>query len=157
MKVVMNDSAFEKKGFVISTDKSLIDFETVYSYLTNDSYWARGIKAERLKKAIEHSICFGIYHDGKQAGFARVVTDLATFAYICDVFILPDYRRHGLSKWLMQTIRQHPELQGLRRWSLATLDAHGLYEQFGFTALSKPQNWMEIFTPYEKLNQGEEK
>jgi len=157
MKIVMNDSAFAQKGFVISTDKSLIDFEAVYNYLNNDSYWAKGIQRNRLKKAIENSICFGVYHNGKQAGFTRVITDMATFAYLCDVFILPEYRRLGISKWLMQTIRQHPEFQGLRRWSLATLDAHGLYEQFGFTELSKPQNWMEIFTPYEKPDQGGKK
>jgi N-acetylglutamate synthase-like GNAT family acetyltransferase len=157
MKVLMNDDAFVKKGFTISTDKSLIDFGTVYNYLNNDSYWARGISRERLKKAIENSVCFGVYYGNKLAGFTRVVTDMTTFAYICDVFILPDYRRLGLSKCLIQTIKQHPDFQGLRRWSLATLDAHGLYEQFGFTALSRPERWMEIFTPYEKLNQGGEK
>jgi GNAT superfamily N-acetyltransferase len=108
-----------------------------------------------LKTAIENSICFGVYRHDKQAGFARVITDKATFAYICDVFILPAYRRSGLSKWLMQTIIRHPELQGLRRWSLATADAHGLYAQFGFTGLSKPENWMEITTPYKKQHQGE--
>ena len=157
MKTIMNDDAFTKKGFSISNDKALIDFETVYNYLSNDSYWAQGIPADRLRKAIENSICFGVYHQNKQAGFARVVTDNATFAYICDVFILADYKRLGLSKWLMQTIRQHPELQGLRRWSLATADAHGLYAQFGFTVISRPDRWMEIFTPYKKQDQGEEK
>src|SRR3978361_1963214 len=102
MKVLMNDDAFAKKGFTISTDKSLIDFDTVFAYLTNDSYWAQGITSERLQRAIENSICFGVYYGKKQAGFTRVVTDMATFAYICDVFILPEYRRLGLSKWLMQ-------------------------------------------------------
>jgi GNAT superfamily N-acetyltransferase len=153
----MNDDAFFKKGFTISTDKSLIDFETVYNYLNDESYWAQGIPAETLKRGIEHSICFGVYHQNKQAGFARVVTDNATFAYICDVFILAGYQRLGLSKWLMQTIKQHPDLQGLRRWSLATLDAHGLYTQFGFTELARPDRWMEIFAPYKKQDQGEEK
>lgn len=157
MKRIMNDEVFAQKGFIISTDKSLIDFEVVYNYLNNDSYWAKGITRERIKKAIDNSICFGVYHNGKQAGFARVITDMATFAYICDVFILPEYRRLGLSKWLMQTIKQYQEFHGLRRWSLATLDAHGLYKQFGFTELSKPQNWMEIFTPYQRTNQGGEK
>lgn len=157
MKAIMNDDVFLKKGFSISTDKSLIDFETIYHYLENESYWAKGLPAGVLKKAIENSICFGIYQQGKQAGFARVVTDRATFAYICDVFTLPDYRRLGLSKWLIQTIKQYPELQGLRRWSLATADAHGLYEQFGFTIISKPERWMEIFTPYKLQDQGGEK
>jgi GNAT superfamily N-acetyltransferase len=157
MKTIMNEDAFTKKGFSISTDKSLIDFETVYNYLNIDSYWAQGISAETLKKAIENSICFGVYYQGKQAGFARVVTDKATFAYICDVFILADYRRLGLSKWLIQTIKQHPELQGLRRWSLATVDAHGLYAQFSFEPISRPDRWMEIFTPYKLQDQGGEK
>jgi GNAT superfamily N-acetyltransferase len=157
MNTIMNDDAFAKKGYNISTDKSLINFETVYNYLSNDSYWAKNIPAERLKKAIENSICFGIYHQNKQVGFARVVTDQATFAYICDVFILADHRRLGLSKWLIQTIKQHPELHGLRRWSLATSDAHGLYAQFGFTPISRPDTWMEIFTPYKLQDQGEEK
>jgi GNAT superfamily N-acetyltransferase len=152
MKVIMNDKIFLEKGYIISTDKSLIDFDTVYHYLDKESYWAKGISTERLKRAIENSLCFGIYKDAKQAGFARVVTDKATFAYICDVFVLADHRRLGLSKWLMQTIVQRSELQGLRRWSLATADAHKLYTQFGFTPISKPENWMEIFTPY--TNQG---
>ena len=157
MKTIMNDDVFVKKGFTISTDKSLIDFETVYNYLNNDSYWAQGIAAETLRKAIENSICFGVYQHGNQAGFARVVTDKATFAYICDVFILPDHRRLGLSKWLIQTIKQHPELQGLRRWSLATADAHNLYAQFDFKPISRPDTWMEIFTPYKLQDQGGEK
>ena len=145
----MNADSFFKKGFIISTDKALIDFDTVYKYLSDDSYWAAGITADRLKKAIGNSICFGVYKDGAQAGFTRVITDQATFAYICDVFVLPEYRGLGLSKWLMQTIMEHPELQGLRRWSLATADAHGLYSQVGFVPLSRPNTWMEIFTPYQ--------
>jgi GNAT superfamily N-acetyltransferase len=150
MKTIMNDKAFLDKGYIISTDKNLIDFETVYHYLSEDSYWAKGISAERLKKAVENSMCFVILKQKQLAGFARVVTDKATFAYICDVFVLEQHRRLGLSKWLMQTITQHPELQGLRRWSLATADAHNLYAQFGFRPLSKPDVWMEIFTPYLK-------
>lgn len=148
MKVIMNDKFFQDKGYIISTDKSFIDFDAVYNYLENESYWAKGVTIERLKKAIDNSMCFGIYKDGKQAGFARVVTDKATFAYVCDVFVLDAHRGLGLSKWLMQTIREYPELKGLRRWSLATSDAHGLYQQFGFVPLSKPQNWMEVYTPY---------
>jgi len=150
MKTIINENALLEKGFIISTDKSLIDFDIVYHYLDKESYWAKGIPAERLQKAIDNSMCFGIYKENKQAAFARVVTDMASFAYICDVFVLPAYRRLGLSKWLIQSIKQHPELQGLRRWSLATLDAHELYTQYGFTPLSKPANWMEIFTPYTK-------
>jgi N-acetylglutamate synthase-like GNAT family acetyltransferase len=149
MRVIMNDEAFLKKGFLISTDKNLIDFEIVHKYLSEDSYWAAGIPAERQRKAIENSMCFGVYKNGKQIGLARVITDMATFAYICDVFILDEYRGLGLSKWLMQTIVEHPDLQGLRRWSLATADAHGLYSQFGFTPVSKPKVWMEKFKPYQ--------
>jgi GNAT superfamily N-acetyltransferase len=145
---IMNDAVFLEKGFIISTDQSLLDFEVIYSYLNGESYWARGIPAERLKNAISNSLCFGIYRQNKQVGFARVVTDKATFAYICDVFILPDSRRLGLSKWLIQTIVEYPELQGLRRWSLATADAQGLYKQFGFTEISRPERWMEKFKPY---------
>src|SRR6185312_15158681 len=143
----MNDASFTEKGFGISTDESLIDFTAVYNYLHFESYWAKGIAEETLRNAIKNSLCFGIYHQNTQAGFARVITDKATFAYICDVFILPDFRGLGLSKWLMQTIVSHPELQGLRRWSLATADAHGLYSQFGFAQVLRPDRWMEIFTP----------
>ena len=149
MHTIMNADHFLKKGFHISTDKSLLNFDLIHKYLSADSYWALGIPAERLERAIENSMCFGIYKNTKQAGFARVVTDQATFAYICDVFVLPAYRGLGLSKWLMQTICEHPELQGLRRWSLATADAHGLYSQFGFTPISRPDNWMEKFKPYQ--------
>ncbi len=151
MKVFVNDKAFLDKGFHISTDKDLLDFNVIYNYLNKDSYWAKGIPSERLKEAIAGSFCFGVYQDKVQAGFARVVTDKATFAYICDVFVLPEFRGKGLSKWLMQTITAHPELQGLRRWSLATADAHGLYKQFGFTEITRPERWMEIFTPYQAL------
>jgi N-acetylglutamate synthase-like GNAT family acetyltransferase len=148
MPVFMNDEAFIKKGYQISTDNSLLDFDTIFNYLDQQSYWAKGIPPAKLKKAIEHSLCFGVYKDGVQAGFARVVTDRATFGYLCDVFILPAYQGAGLSKWMMQTIMAHPDLQGLRRWSLATLDAHGLYKQFGFKEVSNPEVWMQIFTPY---------
>lgn len=146
----MNDRAFLEKGYSITNDKILIDFDKVYHYLEHESYWAKGITAERLKTAIENSMCFVILKQNQFAGFARVVTDKATFAYLCDVFILEEHRRLGLSKWLIQTIIQYPDLQGLRRWSLATVDAHGLYEQFGFVPLSKPERWMEIYKPYKQ-------
>lgn len=145
----MNTDTFLKKGYSISTDKSLLDFDTLYKYLSEDSYWAQGLPADSFRRSIENSMCFGVYKESNLAGFARVITDKATFAYICDVFILPGYRRVGLSKWLMQTIVEYPELQGLRRWSLATSDAHGLYSQFGFTQLTRPEVWMEKFKPYQ--------
>jgi len=157
MHTIINDAVFLKKGFQISTDKSLLDLNLIYNYLDKESYWAQGIPLERVEKAIENSFCFGIYSGSEQAGFARVITDKATFAYLCDVFVLSKYRRLGLSKWLIQTIVQHPELQGLRRWSLATADAHGLYRQFGFTELSKPHVWMEIHSPYRTIKkEGDE-
>ncbi|MCO5935045.1 GNAT family N-acetyltransferase [Mucilaginibacter sp. RB4R14] len=148
MPVFMNDEAFIKKGYQISTDKTLLDFDAIFNYLEGQSYWAKGMPPEKFKKAITHSLCFGIYRNGIQAGFARVVTDMATFGYLCDVFVLPAYQGVGLSKWLMQTIMAHPDLQGLRRWSLATLDAHGLYKQFGFTPITNTERWMQILTPY---------
>lgn len=148
----MNEAAFLKKGFYISTDKGLLNFELIYNYLDKESYWSKGIEIVKLKNAIENSMCFGVYSDKElQVGFARVVTDQATFAYICDVFIISQYRSFGLSKWLIQTILKHPSLQGLRRWLLATADAHGLYSQFGFIQVNRPDRWMEIFTPYDSL------
>lgn len=147
-KSIMNEDTFLAKGYIISNDKSCINFDRLYQYLENESYWAKGVTVDRLKRAVENSLCFVILKQEEFAGFARVVTDKATFAYICDVFVLDEHRKLGLSKWLMQTILQHPELQGLRRWSLATSDAHGLYKQFGFAPLSKPDTWMEIYTPY---------
>jgi GNAT superfamily N-acetyltransferase len=148
MPVYMNDAQFHNKGYQISTDKSLLDFDMIFSYLDGESYWAKGIPPEKLRKAIDNSLCFGVYKDNKLAGFARVVTDKATFAYLCDVFILEQYRNIGLSKWLVQTITSHPDLQGLRRFVLATLDAHELYNQFGFEQLTRADRWMEVFTPY---------
>jgi len=139
-----------KTGYTITTDKSLLDIEAIHHYLAYESYWAAGLSREKLQRSIENSICFGIYHENNTCGFARVITDKATFAYICDVFVLEPYRGKGLSKWLMQNIKEHPELNGLRRWSLATADAHNLYKQFGFAPVSKPDLWMEIFTPYVK-------
>jgi len=147
----MNDEAFLKKGFKISTDQDLLNFELIYQYLNQESYWAQGIPPETLRNAIKNSLCFGVYHHQNQIGLARVITDKATFAYLCDVFIVAEFRRLGLSKWLIQTIVNHPELQGLRRWSLATADAHGLYSQFGFTQITRADRWMEIFNPYQSV------
>ena len=145
----MNDETFLKKGYIISTEPSLLNFEVIYQYLDKDSYWSQGVPVETLRRAIANSLCFGVYKENNQAGFARVVTDYATFAYICDLFILPVYRGIGLSKWLVQSIIHHPDLQGLRRWSLGTADAHGLYSQFGFVPITNPERWMQIFTPYQ--------
>src|SRR4051812_37480517 len=126
----------------ITTDTAQFDLDAIHAYLT-DSYWAAGISKELVARSIAHSLCFGVFAGRQQIGLARVVTDRATYAYIGDVYILDAYRGQGLGKWLMTTIVAHPELQGLRRWTLATRDAHGLYEQFGFTALADPHSYME--------------
>jgi GNAT superfamily N-acetyltransferase len=126
-----------KENYLISTDTSKLDVDVIHQYLSEESYWAKGIPRTVVEKSIAHSMCFGVFDQNKQIGFARLVTDKATFAYLGDVFILPAYRRKGLSKWLMETIHAHPELQNLRRWWLGTKDAHGLYEQFGWTRITE--------------------
>jgi GNAT superfamily N-acetyltransferase len=137
----------KKDNYLISTDITKLNLELIHDFLCNTSYWSAGIPFETLKRSIENSTCFGVYDNGKQAGFARVISDLATIGYLGDVFILPEYRGRGLSKWLMECIMKHPELQGFRRWILITRDAHNLYKKFGYTELLKPQNYMEIRVP----------
>jgi GNAT superfamily N-acetyltransferase len=136
----------QKGEFSINTDKTKLDYGIIHRFL-RESYWAEGIPLKTVKKGIENSLCFGVYHQGRQIGFARVITDYATYAYLGDVFILANYRGRGLSKWLVEVITGHPELQGLRRWMLATRDAHGLYVQFGFKGLKAPDRWMEKHNP----------
>jgi GNAT superfamily N-acetyltransferase len=126
-----------KEDYLISTDKELLNIELIHDYLSQQSYWASNIPKAVVEKSIANSLCFGIYHTAAQIGFARLITDMATFAYLADVFIVPAYRGKGLSKWLMETIHAHPELQNLRRWVLGTRDAHGLYAQFGWTMLDE--------------------
>ncbi|MEQ1517706.1 MAG: GNAT family N-acetyltransferase, partial [Usitatibacteraceae bacterium] len=116
-------------------------------FLSHDSTWARGISRETVERAVQHSICFSVLHENALIGFARVISDHATVAYVGDVFVLPAHRGKGISKWLMECIRAHPNLQGLRRWMLATADAHGLYAKCGFASLSAPDRWMEIHEP----------
>jgi len=128
---------------MVSTDRELIDLDVVYGFLT-DCYWAKGIAREVVARSVENSLCFGVYRRGKQVGFARVISDYATYAYIGDVFILESFRGRGLGKWLMECLMQHPGLRGLRRWSLVTSDAHGLYARLGFKPLQKPENYMEL-------------
>ncbi len=139
-----------REDFSISSDKSKIDLDLVHGFLTK-AYWSVGISKEKVARGIKNSLCFGVYQhaaDGdRQVGFARVITDFTTFAYICDVFILEEYRGKGLSQLLMKTIMTHAELQGLRRWSLGTRDAHGVYEKFGFTKIKTPERKMEIHNP----------
>jgi len=135
-----------KDGFTISTEKEKLDINLIHSFL-NRTYWAEGISKEIIRRSIEGSLCFGVYEKDKQVGFARMITDKATFAYLADVFIIEEYRGRGLSKWLMEVIMSHPDLQGLRRMILATKDAHGLYKQFGFTPLINVDRWMHILDP----------
>ena len=146
----INESSYLDKGFEISTDKSLLDKDFIYDYLAHQSYWAKGIPRDKVETSIKESVCFGVYHHQTQIGFARVISDKSTFAYLADVFIIDTYRKQGLSKWLMQTIMAYPDFQSLRRWSLATADAHELYKKFGFESLNAPDRWMQIFTPYQK-------
>ena len=154
-----------KRGqFLISTDPARLDLDVIHEFLTN-CYWAKGIPREVVALSVEHSLCFGVY-DGigektprlakgarhgapefAQVGFARVVSDFATVAYLGDVFVLESHRGHGLGKWLMECIMRHPALQNLRRWILLTRDAHGLYSQFGFTPVKAPERYMEIHQP----------
>ena len=133
--------------FLISTNRARLDLNVVHGFLTN-SYWAKGIPRDVVARSIEHSLCFGIYEEGgAQVGFARVVSDFATVAYLGDVFVLESHRGRGLSKWLMQCIIEHPSLQNLRRWILLTRDAHELYAKFGFTPVKAPERYMELHRP----------
>ena len=146
-----------RDGFLISTDPARLDLDMIHRFLTH-SYWARGIPREVVARSIEHSLCFGIYDEGRArlprpaseagggaplAGFARVISDFATFAYLGDVFVMDAYRGRGLGRWLMESIVDHPRLEGLRRWMLVTRDAHGLYSKFGFRPVKAPENYME--------------
>jgi GNAT superfamily N-acetyltransferase len=136
---------FERKrdSFCISTDRTRLDTHAIQFYLSR-AYWCEGIPIETVAKAIDNSLCFGLFDGARQIGLARVVTDQATFAYLCDVYVLEEYRGQGLGKWLMEAVRDHPDLQNLRRFALVTRDAHGLYEKFGFTGLKDATRHMEI-------------
>jgi GNAT superfamily N-acetyltransferase len=138
---------FTKDDFLISTDKQKLDFAVIHGFLSRESYWALNIPEDVVRRSIEGSLCFGVYHQGKQVGFARLITDFATVAYLGDVFIVREYRGRGLSKWLTECITSLPELEGLRRWVLVTSDAHGLYERVGFKPLREPDRYMERRRP----------
>lgn len=134
---------YKRDQFTISNDPSRLDVDEISRFLSR-SYWADKREPTAIDKSIQNSLNFGVYDGEKLIGFARVVTDCATFAYLCDVFIHEDYRGQSIGKWMMECVIAHPDLQGLRRWMLATRDAHGLYSQFGFTPLSDPSVFMEI-------------
>ena len=132
----------------VTTDKSRFDIDTIHRFLSLDAYWSLGIPRERVEQAIANSLCFAVFDDDlRQVGFARVITDKATYAYLCDVYVLEDYQGRGLGTWFMRELMTHPDLLGLRRVGLVTRDAHRLYEKCGFTALANPDGHMEIVRP----------
>jgi GNAT superfamily N-acetyltransferase len=140
-------------NFTVSTDPGRLDLDAIHAFLST-SYWAEGIPRELLERALRNSLCFGLYEgEGRQIGFARVITDTATYAYLCDVYVLPEWRGRGLGTWMMEQVMDHSDLQGLRRFSLVTRDAHELYRPFGFAEIAAPGRHMEIARPgiYKKL------
>jgi GNAT superfamily N-acetyltransferase len=153
----------KKDEWLISTDPSLLQLDIIHNYLSKESYWAQNIPKEVVERSIKNSLCFGLYERdkqnppaGRQVGFARLITDKATFAYLADVFILESFRGKGLAKWMMEVIQSHQELQGLRRWMLGTRDAHSLYEQFGWTVLDEDtrkrfmqRHFKDVYQPKE--------
>jgi GNAT superfamily N-acetyltransferase len=136
-----------RAGLRLSTDTAEMDAGAIHTYLSGESYWAAGIPRDVVERAIRHSLCFGIFDGDAQVAFARVITDRATYAYLADVYVLRPYRGRGLSKWMMEAVLAHPELQGLRRWQLMTKDAQGLYARFGFTPPAHPDRCMERTVP----------
>ena len=144
----MTDAAgllWQKGDYSISTDNHRLNIPLIHDFISNQSYWGQGRKIEIVQRALNNSLNFGLYKNSEQIGFARVVTDYCTFAWLADVFIIDGFRGEGLSKWLMEVIMNHPQLTNMRRWVLATKDAHGLYEQFGFGRMAQPERWMERF------------
>jgi GNAT superfamily N-acetyltransferase len=137
---------WRRDGYLISTDPSRLDLARIHAVLT-ESYWAKGIPLATVERSIGHSLPFGVFEGAEQVGFARVITDRATFAYIADVFVIESHRGRGLGVWLMEAIVAHPDLQGLRRWVLLTRDAHGLYRKFGFRGLEHPDRYMDRWDP----------
>ena len=140
----------EVGDLVISTDPARMDLDVVHRYLSFTSYWAEGISRARIERAVEHSLCAGVYLGETQIGFARVVTDRATFAYFCDIFLIDEYQRKGIGKQLMTFLHELPELDGIRRWHLSTKDSHAFYEKHGWTRTDGSGHWMEIVRPYVK-------
>ena len=139
---------WQRGAYLVSTDKARLNLEMIHGFLKT-SYWAAGIPAQAVRRSVENSLTFGLFRGAEQVGFARVVTDYATFAYLADVFVLESYRGQGLGKWMMEVVFSYPELQDLRRWMLATRDAHGLYRKYGFAEPENPQIFMEKYSAYE--------
>ena len=147
---------YRRENFLVSTDPSKLDTDAIHDFLSKQSYWSQDIPKEIVAWAVQHSLCFGVYHNDRQIGLARVISDYATYAYLCDVYILEQYQGRGLGKWLMSCVMGHPDLQGLRKFALATRDAHELYRKFGFAPLKDPSMNMEIsdWDIYKKHSQG---
>ncbi|MBC7934334.1 MAG: GNAT family N-acetyltransferase [Rhizobacter sp.] len=140
----MTEINIYKAPYAISTDKTKLKINDLHQFLSTKAYWCLNIPKTTLQNAIDHSLCFGVYDGEEQIGFARVISDFSTIAYLGDVYVLEHYRGRGISKWLMETIMSHPDLQGLRRWILLTGDAHELYRKFGWTDIADPAKWMEL-------------
>jgi GNAT superfamily N-acetyltransferase len=143
----MQKHEYRRGEFTVSTEAARLDLDVIHKYLSEESYWSAGIPRETLEWAVAGSLCFGLYEGSRQVGFARVVTDAATFAYLCDVFVITSHRGQGLGTWLMECVMSHPQLQGLRRFVLATRDAHALYRRLGFTSPADPSAYMHIHRP----------
>jgi GNAT superfamily N-acetyltransferase len=137
---------WQRDAYTVSTDQARLDVDAVYAFLSA-SYWATDIPREVVERSLRNSLCFGLYYNDSQIGLVRVISDYATVAYVGDVYVLPEHRGRGLSKWMMECVLAHPDLQYLRRWTLVTRDAHGLYEKFGFRPLKRPEGFMELHNP----------
>jgi len=146
-----------KDEFVLTTDKNLMNIAMIHQYLSKESYWAKDIPLALVEKSVNNSLNFGVFYKEKQIAYARVITDYSTIAYLGDVFVLPDFRGQGISKWLIKEITEHPALQGLRRWILLTADAHGLYNKYGWESIRQPEKWMERtqLNPYNKTSDNQ--
>ena len=147
MPVMLKPIEWRRGDFLVTTDSARFDLDAIHDFLANQSYWSRGIPRSTFERSLANSLGFALLQGSRPIGFARVISDFATVAYLGDVFIVDDYRGRGLAKWLMDCVMAHPDLQGLRRWSLVTSDAHGLYRQFGFTPLANPEKFMERHDP----------
>ena len=147
MRMTPQALTWQRDDFTVTTDPRCFDLDVIHDFLANQASWSQGIPRATLERSIANSLGFALLHGGRQIGFARVISDFATITYLGDVFVIEAYRGRGLSKWLMECVVSHPDLQGLRRWSLATSDAHGLCRKFGFTPLAAPERFMELFNP----------
>jgi GNAT superfamily N-acetyltransferase len=143
----MNEITVTKDDYLLTTDKSKLDLKMIHDFLAHESHWAKNIPFDRVKKSIENSLNFGLFYQGKQIGFARVISDFSTIAYLGDLFILKEHRGKGLSRWMLEEIMNHPDLSGLRRWILVTKEEHDVYQQYGWAMVARPENWMEIHDP----------